>query len=303
MKDAIYVKDLRKNYGKYEALKGVSFKVKKGEIYGFLGPNGAGKSTTINILSGLLTADSGEVKILGKEINDVKYDLNVVTAYQWMIGILTVRQNLNVFAKLFNIKNHKKRIDELLDSFKLKHLQHKKAFGLSSGENTRLNLCKGFINNPKVILLDECTVGLDPDIARHTREMIKGFQKNHGTTILFTSHLMNEVEELCNRIAFIQNGRIIKVGAIPELKKMIKKQTIIIDFYDPKKSVKEFFQKIGIDLIQCKKNKVIFELENADNKLHEIVHPLIKQGFKIKDMAIKKPDLEDIFIDVSRGQK
>ena len=300
--NAIEVNELRKNYGNYEALKGVSFKVKKGEIYGFLGPNGAGKSTTINILSGLLTPDSGEVKILGKPVSEVKYDLNVVTAYQWMIGILTVKQNLRVFSRLFNVKNSEKKINYLLEQFKLKHLERKKAYGLSSGENTRLNLCKGLINDPKVLLLDECTVGLDPDIALHTREIIRGINKDRKTTILFTSHIMNEVEELCKRGAFISQGKILKVGTVHELKKMVKKQTVVMDFFEPKKSVKAFFQRRKIPLINCTKDHVVFELENADNKLHDVVHPLFKEGFKIRDMEIKKPSLEDLFIDVARGK-
>ena len=147
---------------KVVAVNDISFNVKKGEIFGLLGPNGAGKSTTINILTGLLEKDSGDVKILGYAPESnweyVKNNSNVATAYFPLSDILTVRQNLKVYAKLYGVKNHEKRIDELLRIFEIENKSGRKFITLSSGEKTRVVLCKGLINSPKVLFLDECTV-------------------------------------------------------------------------------------------------------------------------------------------------
>ena len=163
------------------AVDGISFKVRKGEIFGLLGPNGAGKSTTINILTGLVEKDSGTVKILGfepeKNWEFVKNNSNVATAYSWLSDVLTIRQNLRVYAKLYGVKNYEEKINELLRLFELDDIADRKIVRLSSGENTRVVLCKGLINNPKVLFLDECTVGLDPDIADKTRSTIKDYQQ------------------------------------------------------------------------------------------------------------------------------
>src|SRR3989338_8946404 len=163
------VKTFREKGRIIKAVDNISFSVRKGEIFGLLGPNGAGKSTTINILTGLLEKDSGTVRILGFEPERnwefVKNNSNVATAYSWLSDVLSIRQNLRVYAKLYGVKNYEQKITELLELFELKDIADRKIIRLSSGENTRAVLCKGLINDPKVLFLDECTVGLDPDIA------------------------------------------------------------------------------------------------------------------------------------------
>src|SRR3989344_5117532 len=204
--DPIIVRNLKKTYrwkGRVtEALRGVSFSVKKGEIFGLLGPNGAGKSTTTHILSGVLTKDAGDVRILGGAVSEsaVRERMNVASAYFGMLDLLTVEENLRVAARLYRVQRPEDRIFELLQRFKIAHLAKAPFRSLSSGERTRVLLCKGPINIPEVLLLDECTVGLDPDIAELTRSIIADYQREHRTTILFTSHYMQEVEQLCNRI-------------------------------------------------------------------------------------------------------
>lgn len=304
--NAIEIKNLRKSYGKLEALRGISFNLKKGEIFGLLGPNGAGKTTIINILSGILTKDSGRIRILGKDPNIdrefIANQMNVASAYSEISGILTVYENLKVYGKLYNVKDLNKRIDYLLDLFEIAHLKNKKFHTLSTGETSRVILCKGLINNPSILLLDECTVGLDPDIAEKTRKIIKNIQKKEKTSIIFTSHNMHEVEELCNRIAFLYKGKILRIGTAKRLKKLIKVQTVEIDFLQPKKSLKEFFKKLKVRILLLKKDKVIFELKHPFDRLHYIVDPLFKEGFKIKDLTIRKPTLEDVFIKIARQE-
>lgn len=304
---AVEVRGLRKAYQKgvrrVEALKGVSFKVKKNEILGLLGPNGAGKSTTINILLGILSYDSGHIKILNKDPDDVKDKLNYASAYNQIAGVARAEEALRFYGKIYQVKNIRERINYLMDSFEISNLRRKKTYTLSSGEKTRLNLCKGLINNPRVLLLDECTVGLDPDIAEKTRKIIRKQQKEHGSSILFTSHNMSEVEELCNRIAFLYRGRILEVGTPKQLSRIIKKQIVKIDFYPTSESVVKYFKKTDYDIIELTKNHVSLELEHAEKKLHPLIHPLFSKGFRIRDISIEKPNLERVFIKIARQQK
>lgn len=221
---AIEVNELVKKYGNTEALGGISFDVKEGEIFGLLGPNGAGKTTAIDILAGLLTKDSGVVKILGKEPKDAKQYMNIVSSFSWLTGIMSVYENLKIYGMLYGINNLDSKINELLSLFEIANLKNIRYQKLSAGQQTRVNLCKGLINNPKVLLLDECTVGLDPHIADKTRKIIKSLKND--TTILFTSHNMQEVEQLCDRIAFLQKGKIIWSGKSKRLKQIHKKATL-----------------------------------------------------------------------------
>lgn len=221
---AIEVKNLTKRYGETIALNGISFDVKEGEIFGLLGPNGAGKTTAIDILAGVLTKDSGDIKILNKSPQEAKEEMNIVSSYVWLTGIMSVYENLKVYGMIYGVKEIENRIKHLLHIFGIFNLRDKPYRTLSAGQQTKVNLCKGLINNPKVLLLDECTVGLDPDAADKTRKIIKKIKNN--TTILFTSHNMFEIEELCDRIAFLQKGKIIWIGTTEKFKKLHKKKTL-----------------------------------------------------------------------------
>ncbi len=310
MKYAIEVKGLVKSYkvkGKmFKAVDGISFNIKQGEIFGLLGPNGAGKTTTINMIIGVLTKDKGSIKILGKNFEENKEELknlmNVSSAYHNLTDVLSVRENLIVYAKLYGVKDYKKRIEHLLEQFGITHLKDKQVQYLSSGERTRLALCKSLINKPKILLLDECTVGLDPDIAEKTREYIKNYCKENKSTIIFTSHYMYEVEELCNRIAFMGKGKIIKIDSAKNLKKMIKKQVIELTLLKKYPKLRKFLAEKGIDLLSAKANNVIFEI-SAKHNISELIADILKKGIKIKDIHIQKPTLSDIFIKISREEE
>ena len=289
---------------KVVAVNDISFNVKKGEIFGLLGPNGAGKSTTINILTGLLEKDSGDVKILGYAPESnweyVKNNSNVATAYFPLSDILTVRQNLKVYAKLYGVKNHEKRIDELLRIFEIENKSGRKFITLSSGEKTRVVLCKGLINSPKVLFLDECTVGLDPDIADKTRSIIKDYQRENSCTILFTSHYMYEIEELCDRIAFMSGGKIINIDTSSNLKKLIKEHTVEIAIKQDVKSLKKFLETEGMEVIITDQNSIVFEVTTENDKIYKIMNKIFKKGFMLTHLNIKTPTLDDIFIKIAR---
>ena len=300
------VKTFREKGKTVTAVDGISFSVKKGEIFGLLGPNGAGKSTTINMLTGLLEKDSGTVKILGYEPEAnweyVKNNTNVATAYSWLSDVLSIRQNLKVYARLYGVNNQKEKINEMLELFELKNIADRKVIRLSSGENTRAVLCKGLINSPKVLFLDECTVGLDPDIADKTREIIKDYQKRHDCTILFTSHYMYEVEELCDRIAFMSDGKIVRIDTSSNLKKLIKKHTVEIAVKKNIKLLREFLEEEGVDIIFEKNNSITFEVTTEDDKMYKVISKIFHKGFMLSNLHVKGPTLDDIFIKIARGK-
>ena len=232
--DVLVVSKLVKKFGKVKAVDKVSFRVKKGEIFGLLGVNGAGKSTTINMLSGLTSPDSGSIKIFGKDFSkneeECKQRFNVATAYYNLHGRLTVWQNLLVYAKLYNVKNPKKKIEELSEKFMIRYIYKTKIESLSSGERSRVVLVKALLNDPELLFLDECTVGLDPDMAEITRDHLKQYNKETGCTIIFTSHYMQEVEKLCNRIAFMNKGKIVATGNAQDLVKDLQTQKVMLHF-------------------------------------------------------------------------
>ncbi|MBI4149854.1 ABC transporter ATP-binding protein [Candidatus Woesearchaeota archaeon] len=309
--DAITISNLSKTYQSRSkvnyALKNVSFSVREGEMFGLLGPNGAGKTTIINILSGLLTKDKGIITILSKdpeiEKEAVKNQMNVGAAYSFLTGILTVEQNLRVYGKLYGVKDLDQRISHLLKIFEIEDLRHKKVFILSTGQIIRVILCKGLINNPKVLLLDECTVGLDPDIAQKTRKILKDYQKEQGTTIVFTSHNMTEVEQLCDRIAFLHKGEILMIGTPKELRKRIKTQSVKIDIIGEKrKSLRSIVERFKVKVTESKLNMVIFEIR-GEVELPKIINAIIKEGLEIIDINVRKPSLEDVFLKIARGEQ
>lgn len=286
------------------AVDDISFSVRKGEIFGLLGPNGAGKSTTINILTGILNKDSGAVKILGfepeKNWEFVKNNSNVATAYSWLSDVLSIRQNLKVYAKLYGVRNHEEKINELLELFELKNIANRKIIRLSSGENTRAVLCKGLLNSPKVLFLDECTVGLDPDIADKTRTLIQDYSQKNDCAILFTSHYMYEVEQLCDRIAFMSNGKIMRIDTSTNLKKMIKKHTVEIAVKKNIKLLKDFLRAEGVEIIFEKDNSIVFEVTTDNDKMYKVISKIFHKGFMLSNLHVKGPTLDDIFIKIAR---
>ncbi|MFT4304159.1 MAG: ABC transporter ATP-binding protein [Candidatus Woesearchaeota archaeon] len=306
--NAIEVKNLYKSFyhrGKVvKAVDGISFNVKQGEILGFLGPNGAGKSTTISMLTGLIEKDSGNISILGKDSKKdweyVRSNVNVAAAHEKLSDILTVKQNLRVFGKLYGVKKVDTKINELLDMFGIKHLINRKAIKLSSGEQTRLVLAKAMINDPKVIFMDECTVGLDPDVAERTRQIIKDYNKNTGCSILFTSHYMYEVEELCKRIVFMNDGKIIKVGSPREIQKTMTNQIIELDSVKNKPRLMRLLKTHKIEAINLDNDLIRFEIDTNNHNLRYVLNLLSKEKIDFKDLHIKKPSLNDFFIKISR---
>jgi ABC-2 type transport system ATP-binding protein len=211
------ITELTKEYDSLRAVDHVSFSVQPGEIVGLLGPNGAGKTTTINMILGILEPTSGTIEIMGKDMkklrSEIAKQINFAAVYAHMPANLTVRQNLYVFGLMYEVANLKARIDSLLQEFGLKDLSRTRAGLLSSGELSRLNLAKAVINNPRLLLLDEPTASLDPSISRLIRDSIKAYATKTRAGILWTSHNMNEIEAVCDRVLFMSRGKILLSGA------------------------------------------------------------------------------------------
>lgn len=224
MNPILTVKHLTKVFNGTTAVKNISFELYEGEILGFLGPNGAGKTTTIQMILGLITPSKGKITIFGKDMQHNREEIlqmvNFSSAYVSLPTNLKVWENLYTFARLYGIKDYKKRVKELAEFFNITLLMNKLYGTLSSGQATRVNLTKSLLNSPKLLFLDEPTASLDPDIADRTRKMLKKIQSEQGVTIFYTTHNMTEVEKLCNRAIFINEGKIVTEGT-PE--KLIKR--------------------------------------------------------------------------------
>jgi ABC-2 type transport system ATP-binding protein len=219
---------LTKRFDDFTAVDGISFGLCAGEIVGLLGPNGAGKSTTIHMLLGLITPSGGEIRIFGQNLasarSKVMGGVNFTApyvAYPWRI---TVHENLRVFATLYGLRDGARRIDELLDLFEIGHLKRKPMAQLCSGETTRVGLCKALMNRPELLLLDEPTAYLDPQIASQVRRALLEIQRENGVAILYTLHNVAEVEAMCNRIIFMNHGRIIASGTPIEVTRSVLRE-------------------------------------------------------------------------------
>ena len=233
----IEVINLKKNYDKKVAVNNLNFQIQKGEIVGLLGPNGCGKTTTIAMILGLLKPTSGQVIINGKNIEKERIyllnQMNFISPYVELPKKLTVKENLEVYARLYGVKKINYKIKTLSDQLRLNDFLNKKTGELSSGQKNRISLAKALINDPEILLLDEPTASLDPETGDYIRSFIENYCSNKKISILLASHNMNEVERLCNKIMMMKNGSIIDDGSPNEL---IKKHG--------RKNLEEVFLKI-----------------------------------------------------------
>ena len=208
--------ELSREFDGVTVLDKFSFDLHKGEVLGLLGANGAGKTTAMNMLLGLTTPTSGKIEVFGKDLQRHRIEIlkrvNFSSAYTALPGNLYVWQNLSVFARIYGVLNAKKKITELLELLEIADLRNRVTGQLSAGESTRLNLCKAMLNDPELLLLDEPTASLDPDIADKVRKVIQRVQKERGIAILYTSHNMKDIEEVCDRVIFLHKGKVVAEG-------------------------------------------------------------------------------------------
>jgi len=299
----IEVKEVRKNFKKVEAVKGVSLTINDGEILGLLGPNGAGKSTTISIISTLFPPSSGEVLYKGKDIlknpKDFREILGVVPQEIALYPELTGYENLRFFGKVYGLKGKEleKRIQEVLEIIGLNGRVRDLIKNYSGGMKRRVNIGCALLHKPKILIMDEPTVGIDPQSRNHILETVKRLREE-GMTIIYTSHYMEEVEYLCDRIYIMDHGKIIATGSKEELKEQISKEEtmeVIFETID-EYTVKALKNIIGVKAVNINDNRVTLIYEKGINILQLVFEKAQETQKKIISIQIKTPTLEDVFL-------
>ena len=301
MSDTLSVSHLVKEFGPkkkiFKAVNDVSFTLHEGEILGILGPNGAGKTTTIQMLFGALTPTSGSIKYFGKEFRDHREEIlemvNFSTTYINLPWLLTVRENLTFISFLYSISDRKKRIEEIVEIFRLKDLMHLSMNSLSAGQMTRVNLAKSLLNHPKVLLLDEPTASLDPEVAKYIREFLLEERKKFNMSIIFTSHNMAEVEEMCDRVIFIDQGKIVANDTPENLAKTIELSHVHLRFSDNIDSAIALID--GMNLKHQRDGKMV-SIDINEKEIPAFLRTLMDKQFSYHEISIDKPTLEDYFL-------
>ena len=306
MESVVEVKNLKKTYKDLTAVDNITFNVKKGEILGLLGPNGSGKSTTINCILSLLSFENGEIKIFGKEMTPTSYDIKskigVVFQDVAVFDELNVYDNVNYFCGLY-IKDRKireKYVNETIDFVNLREYIKFYPKQLSGGLLRRLNIACGIAHKPELIFFDEPTVAVDPQSRNSILEGIKKL-RDAGATIIYTTHYMEEVEILCDRVIILDKGKIIAQGTVDELKELSKadeKLTIEIDNLD-QKYIDEIKRNDNIDEIKYESNILKISFKNGTNNISEIINYLNKNEIKYNRIFSEKPTLNDVFLELT----
>ncbi|MBS0629444.1 MAG: ABC transporter ATP-binding protein [Verrucomicrobia bacterium] len=299
------VRELRKVYpGKkpFTAVDGISFELKQGEILGLLGLNGAGKTTTIQMLMSTLKPTSGQILYFGKDFakhrSEVLQHVVFASTYVSLPWNLSVRQNLEVFGRLFSIKpaEYRKKRDQLLERFGITDKLDARVSGLSSGQITRLMLVKAFMVGPKIVLLDEPTASLDIEIAKDVVDFILEQQKQEGISILYTSHNMAEVSEVCDRVLFLKKGKIIADDLPQNLARAAAKSEVELVITDEMDSAVKIAKKLHMDA-KCEHRTITLELDEA--QIAHFLSALAQAGVVYSGINIIQPTLEDFFMKVS----
>lgn len=303
--DILEVKNLTKKFKDFTAVNNITFSLQEGEILGLLGPNGAGKTTTIQMILGVLSPTSGSIAYFGKNLKENREEIleqvNFSSTYTNLPWILSVKETLTYTLYLYEIADRKKRFEEIVSNFRLNELLSLQISELSAGQLTRVNLAKAFINDPKVLLLDEPTASLDPEIARFIRDFILNKQLEHKLSIIFTSHNMTEVEEVCDRILFINNGTIVADDTPENLMKSIDKAHVRLVVDQKKESLLlEYGKKYNKHINQDNRE---FEIELKENEIPDLLSYINKSNIRIHEISIDKPSLEDYFLMIASKNK
>lgn len=306
MRNVIEVKNLIKEYKEIKAVDNLSFEVREGEILGLLGPNGSGKTTTINCLLSLLNYSSGSIKIFGKEMKpdsyDIKSKIGVVFQEVAVFDELTVYENIDYFCGLYinNKETRKKYIEDAINLVGLENFKNFYPKKLSGGLLRRLNIACGIAHKPKLIFLDEPTVAVDPQSRNNILDGIKKLRHN-GATIVYTTHYMEEVELLCDRVIILDKGKILATGTTDELKELAKIEEKIsieindldINYIDKIKELK------NVDDVKYSSNILLVTYKKGKNNLVEIMEYLKKNNIKYNKIYSERPTLNDVFLELT----
>ncbi len=307
--------DEEESLGPVTALDGVSLQIREGELFGLLGPNGAGKTTLIKILATLLLPTSGQALVAGHDVTrdpfPIRQRINMVSGGETSgYGLLTARENIWMFSQFYGVpsKVSKARIDELMHIFGLWDKRDAKVRMLSTGQRQKMNMIRGFVTGPDILFLDEPTLGLDVNAARVIREYVMNWVRGQaGKTVLLTSHYMAEADQMCDRIAIIDKGKILACDTPANLKRMIRTETTFQLEVDTIRDTTSFMSLQGVknfshkDDISKNRSHLTFILED-EGPVAEILSSITSQGAKVHSLQKSEPTLEDVFISmVGRG--
>ena len=300
----ISLKSVTKNYANFKALDSVSFEIDKGQVFGYIGPNGAGKTTTIKIIVGLITNFKGDVQILGYQMPQHRYEIHKFLGYlpqnvafqDWQ----TVDNALKTFGLLSGLEKNKveSRIDEVLEFLSLSDFRKKKVSQLSGGMAQKVGLAQALLHNPKLLVLDEPMGGLDPASRKQFKKLISSLAKE-GTTILFSSHILSDVQDVATKIGILNRGEIRKIGTVDELKTSILKEKIVEIVLCAAGKIPNWTKISGIKSIeQPSPEKILIYLENDvdDNgAVNTFVEQLLKSGNRIYSLNPLMPSLDEVY--------
>jgi ABC-2 type transport system ATP-binding protein len=298
---SIEVKNLYKYYGEQAAVRDISFSVKKGEIVAFLGPNGAGKSTTMKIMTGFMPASEGEVFICGKKVDIDKLETRQIIGYlpenNPLYTDMYVREYLEFVGRIYKIKNLKARVSEMIHAVGLDVEQHKKIGALSKGYRQRVGLAQAIIHDPEVLILDEPTTGLDPNQLVEIRELIRSIGKEK--TVILSTHIMQEVEAICDRVIIISKGQIVADDTAKILQQELEHQTVYVEF-DNKVSAAQLKKIPNISKVEGLNNGWLIEsLSNTDLR-KEVAQYAQAQEWLILTLNIEQKTLEEVFKELTK---
>jgi ABC-2 type transport system ATP-binding protein len=305
----ITLNNLIKRYGQNIAVDNLNLKIEENELFGLLGPNGAGKSTTINMICGLLKPTQGEISIDGISLKDnpleCKKKLGLVPQEIALFDTLSARENVEFFGKLSGLRGKilNERIDEALEFVGLSDKHKAAPRGFSGGMKRRLNIACAIVHRPKVIIMDEPTVGIDPQSRNHILESVRKLN-SMGSTVIYTSHYMEEVEALCSRIAIIDHGKLIACGTKDELKKLVaSEEKIVIQVSDISyNSLEEIKAVKGVKGAGFENHTLEVVTNNSQAHLQDVLFILSRNGVRIKGVSMVEPDLETVFLSMT-GRK
>lgn len=297
------VKNLTKKFGDFIAVNNISFSLKKGEVVGLLGPNGAGKTTIIHMLLGITLLDKGSISYFGRDFyshrEEILQRINFASAFNTLQGRISSYENLRVFASLYHVKNPDKKIHQLAKQFEIDDILKKRYWDLSAGQKTRANIVKSLINDPDLVLMDEPTASLDPDIADKTLTLIETLKTSSDISVLYTSHDMDEVSRICDRVIFINKGKIVAQDSPLNLTKKIGTATLQITFDGKKEQVERFLVEQKRIYTFITDYTVAIKAEEQD--IPSLIFAISKENIWITDIEVKKPTLEDFFLHIARS--
>ena len=299
----VEVKNLIKRYGNVLAVDNISFSIKEGEIFGLLGPNGAGKTTAIETIIGIRNADKGEIFIFGKDMkkhaSEIKRHIGIVPQDIAIYPDLTAYENVEFFGRLYDLKGAmlKSRVEEVLEFTGLLDKRKQQARKFSGGMKRRLNIACALVHRPRLIIMDEPTVGIDPQSRKHIIESVKKM-RDEGSTVIYTSHYMEEVEELCTDIAIMDHGKIIARGSKEQLKAFVAVEDKTIIALDGLNYTIVDRIKNMDNIIDCsvEGNVITIISRKGTNNLNNIIQSIIDSGSQIISLTSEKPDLETVFL-------